>query len=72
MMTQRHPPTLAALRVQTYSNLAYGAQGIEYFTYWSATSVNAPSSEDQRGAPISVAGKRSVVYDRIKLMSEED
>jgi len=65
------PQTLAAMRLQVYSDLAYGAQGIQYFTYWSATSVNAPSGEDQRGAPISVAGKRSVVYDRVKLMSQE-
>lgn len=65
------PQTLASMRLQVYSDLAYGAQGIQYFTYWSATSVNASSSEDQRGAPISVSGKRSVVYDRVKLMSEE-
>ncbi len=65
------PQTLASLRLQVYSNLAYGAQGIQYFTYWSATSANAPSGEDQRGAPISAAGKRSVVYDRVKQMSSE-
>jgi hypothetical protein len=65
------PQTLAAMRLQVYSDLAYGAQGIQYFTYWSATSVNAPSGEDQRGAPITAAGKRSVVYDRVKLMSQE-
>lgn len=65
------PQTLAAMRLQVYSNLAYGAQGIQYFTYWSATSVNAPSVEDQRGAPISANGKRNVVYDRVKLMSQE-
>lgn len=65
------PQTIAAMRLQVYSNLAYGAQGIQYFTYWSATSVNAPSGEDQRGAPISGNGKRSVVYDRVKEMSRE-
>jgi len=65
------PQTIAAMRLQIYSNLAYGAQGIQYFTYWSATSVNAPSGEDQRGAPISATGKRSVVYDRVKQMSRE-
>ena len=65
------PQTLAAMRLQVYSDLAYGAQGIQYFTYWSATSVNTPSGEDQRGAPIAASGKRSVVYDRVKLMSEE-
>jgi hypothetical protein len=65
------PQTLAAMRLQVYSNLAYGAQGIQYFTYWSATSVNSPSGEDQRGAPISAIGKRSVVYDRVKQLSAE-
>ena len=65
------PQTLASIRLQVYSNLAYGAQGIEYFTYWSATSINAPSSEDQRGAPISAAGKRTIVYDRVKQVSQE-
>ena len=64
------PQTLAAIRLQVYSDLAYGAQGIQYFTYWSATSTG-PSGEDQRGAPISAAGRRSVVYDRVKLMSQE-
>lgn len=65
------PQTIAAMRLQAFSDLAYGAQGIQYFTYWSATSVNQPSGEDQRGAPISATGKRSVVYDRIKQMSRE-
>jgi hypothetical protein len=27
-------PTLSDIRLQVYSNLAYGAQGIQYFTYW--------------------------------------
>lgn len=65
------PQSLAAMRLQVYSNLAYGAQGIQYFTYWSATSVNSPSGEDQRGAPISATGKRSIVYDRVNQMSQE-
>jgi hypothetical protein len=65
------PQTLAAMRLQVFSNLAYGAQGIQYFTYWSATSLDTPPGEDQRGAPISAAGKRSAVYDRAKLMSRE-
>ncbi len=65
------PQTLAAMRLQVYADLAYGAQGIQYFTYWSATSVNSPSGEDQRGAPISVIGKRSVVYDRVQQLSVE-
>src|ERR1700743_2527262 len=45
-------PTLAALRLQVYSDLAYGAQGIEYFTYWTVTNGgvdnfhNAPIARD--------------------------
>ena len=27
-------PTIAQLRLQVFSDLAYGAQGIQYFTYW--------------------------------------
>ena len=65
------PQSLAALRVQTYSNLAYGAQGICYYEYWDRTPVTAGGQEDDRGGPISAAGKRTVVFDRIKQMSAE-
>ncbi len=65
------PQTLAAMRLQAFTDLAYGAQGIQYFTYWSATSVNNPSREDQRGAPISATGKRNVIYDRVRQLSRE-
>jgi hypothetical protein len=64
------PQTLAALRVQAYCNLAYGAQGICYYEYWDRTPVIA-AREDDRGGPISAAGKRTVVFDRIKQMSME-
>ena len=65
------PQTIPAMRLQAFTNLAYGAQGIQYFTYWSATSTKAPSREDQRGAPLSATGKRSVVYNRVKQLSSE-
>ena len=59
-----HPiPTVAALRLQLYSNLAYGAQGLEYWSYW--------MSQGLRSAPIGLDGKRTVVYDRIKLVNNE-
>lgn len=60
-------PTLATMRVQMFTNLAYGAQGLQYFTYWTPVS----SAEDFRGAPISLGGKRTVVYDNIKLLNQE-
>ena len=59
-----HPiPTVPALRLQLYSNLAYGAQGLEYWTYW--------MSQGLRSAPIGIDGKRTVVYDRIKAVNKE-
>lgn len=60
-------PTVAELRLQVYSNLAYGAQGIQYFTYWT------PKSDiwDFHHGPITLDSKRSEVYDRIKLVNKE-
>ena len=59
-----HPiPTIPALRLQLYSNLAYGAQGLEYWTYW--------MSQGLRSAPIGLYGKRTVVYDMIKAVNKE-
>lgn len=60
-------PTLATLRLQQYTNLAYGAQGLQYFTYWTPVS----SAEDFRGAPLSLNGRRSSVYDYIKILNRE-
>lgn len=61
-------PTLAMLRLQMYSNLAYGAQGLQYFTYW--TPVDNPQFDFREG-PIGLDGKRTVIYDRVKTMNEE-
>ncbi|MEP7258742.1 MAG: hypothetical protein ABI687_10140 [Flavitalea sp.] len=61
-------PTLAQLRLQMYSNLAYGAQGIQYFTYW--TPPKNPQWNFHNG-PITLRAKRSEVYDRMKMVNEE-
>jgi len=66
-----NPQSLAALRVQIYSNLAYGAQGICYYEYWDRTPASTTAVEDDRGGPINAGGKRTVVFDRIKQMSAE-
>ncbi len=60
-------PTLAELRLQVFSDLAYGAQGIQYFTYWT------PKSDiwNFHHGPITLEHKRSEIYDRIKLVNEE-
>ena len=57
-------PTIDHLRIQMYSNLAYGAQLLQYFSYWYGDAVNPLE------APIS-AGRRTPDYERIRQMNEE-
>ena len=60
-------PNVAQLKFQMYSNLAYGAQGLQYFTYWN------PGTEtwNFHEAPILPDGKRSPVYDMIREVNAE-
>ncbi len=60
-------PSLAHLRLQVYSNLAYGAQGIQYYRYWTIKS----SRHKFHDGPIDINGEKSVVYDRVKKMNAE-
>jgi hypothetical protein len=60
-------PTLAHLRLQVFSDLAYGAQAIQYFTYWTPKD----SSWDFNTAPIDVGGKRTHVYDLVRKVNGE-
>jgi hypothetical protein len=64
----RYPvPTLPQLRLQVFSDLAYGAQGIQYFTYWTPVDT----TWNFNNGPISPEGKRTVVYDRIRQVNSE-
>lgn len=60
------PPSLSSLRLQAYSNLAYGAQAIQYFTYW------LPDEQEYGyyDAPIS-RGRRTGTYDLVRQMNRE-
>lgn len=60
-------PDLGHLRLQMYSNLAYGAQLLQYFTYWN------PGTEiwNFHEAPITQKGKRSPVYEVVRNMNNE-
>lgn len=60
-------PTIAELRLQVFSDLAYGAQGIQYFTYWTP----GDTAWNFHNGPITANGRRSEVYDRIKVVNEE-
>lgn len=59
-------PTLADLRLQVYSNLAYGAQGIQYFTYCTPTG----EGETFHDGPFSQGGKTTTYY-TVKEMNAE-
>jgi hypothetical protein len=60
-------PTMASLRLQFYTDLAYGAQGLQYFTYWNPV----PGTWDFHDAPIDLDGNRTPVYDLVKEMNVE-
>ncbi|MBX3239921.1 MAG: beta-galactosidase [Chitinophagaceae bacterium] len=61
-------PTLAEIRLQVFANLAYGAQGIQYFTYW--TPRNRSKYTYYHG-PIDSNNKRTDVYEMIKTVNRE-
>lgn len=62
------PPTIASLRLQIYSNLAYGAQAIQYFTYWTPANNK---KYDFHNAPIKPNGRKSLTYFLVKQMNKE-
>jgi hypothetical protein len=60
-------PTIASLRLQVYSNLAYGAQGIQYFTYYTLMDPN----NNFNNAPLDPQGKLTASYNKVKQINEE-
>ena len=61
-------PTMGHLRLQCYINLAYGAQGIEYFSY----STPAPTKQyDFHDGPLLRNGKKGKTYNLVKKMNAE-
>jgi hypothetical protein len=60
-------PEVAHLRVQAFSDLAYGTQVMQYFTYWTFKSDTWNFHE----APIDADGKRTPTYDRVKRVNAE-
>ena len=61
-------PTIGSLRLQAYTNLAYGAQGIQYFTYWTPS----PDREnDYHNGPIDRKGRKTKTYALVQHMNSE-
>ncbi|SHN13212.1 beta-galactosidase [Mucilaginibacter sp. OK098] len=61
-------PTLGSIRLQVYSDLAYGAQAIEYFTYWT---VSDGVIHNFHNASIAIDGTKTDVYGKIQQMNKE-
>jgi hypothetical protein len=61
-------PTIESLRLQIYSDMVYGAQAIQYFTYWTP---EATKEWDFHDAPISIDGRRTKNYALVKRMNQE-
>jgi hypothetical protein len=62
-------PTRGELRVQVYSGLAYGAQAMQYFTYW--TPLNRSQYVYHHGPITEITHQRTEVYDRMKALNQE-
>ncbi|MCD8304379.1 MAG: beta-galactosidase [Prevotellaceae bacterium] len=60
-------PTLAQLRLQVNVNLAYGAQAIQYYTYWHISNPKAGYHD----SPIDSLGNRTETYRLVRQVNEE-
>jgi hypothetical protein len=63
-------PTIGNLRLQAFSDLAYGAQGIQHFTYW-VPPRDTRNNLDFEVAPIDREGNRTYVYGLAKQLNAE-
>lgn len=61
-------PTSAHLRFQFYTNLAYGAQSLQIFTYWTPKEYG---ENDFHLGPLTRKGKRSQVYELLREVTQE-
>lgn len=59
--------TVGGMKLQQYSNLAYGAQGLQYFTYWGF----GKSDMNFHDAPMTLAGEETFVMDRVRAVNAE-
>lgn len=60
-------PSLGHIRFQAWSNFAYGAKGLQYFTYWTPS----PGTWDFHDAPIRLDGTPSETWDTLKAFNRE-
>lgn len=61
-------PKYEEIRIQAFVNLAFGAQGLQYFTYWTPSQYD---DNDFHDAPIGSNGKRTKNYNLVKRLNSE-
>lgn len=64
-------PTIAGIKLQQYSNLLYGAKGIQYFTYWTLTYEDNWVKEKYGYSIVDDMGKPTPTYNVIKTVNVE-
>jgi hypothetical protein len=64
-------PTLSDLRLQVYSDLAYGAQCIQYFTWFDPSGDPMWGDGPDDGAPVRIDGTKSPSYYTVQSMNRE-
>ncbi|MDR3184323.1 MAG: hypothetical protein LBT49_02845 [Prevotellaceae bacterium] len=64
-------PTLADLRLQVYSDLAYGAQCIQYFTWLDPCCDPMWGEGADDNAPVRIDGTKSPIYYTVQAMNKE-
>ena len=67
-------PEIGHLRLQVFTNLLYGARGIQYFTYWTPKTDNEnmiAGKEYYFTGPVLPDGQKSPVYERVKKVNQE-
>lgn len=61
-------PNMNHLRFQMFANLAYGAQGLQYFTFWTPKDN---STWNFHHGPIDEHNQRTEVYDYVQALNKE-
>jgi len=64
-------PTLEGIKLQQFGNLLYGAQGIQYFTYWTLTYEYNWIKEKYGYSIVDDRGNPTPTYDIVKKVNEQ-
>ncbi len=64
-------PTLQGLKLQQFGNLLYGAQGLQYFTYWTLTYESNWVKEKYSYSIVDDQGKPTPTYNIVKAVNQQ-